>query len=365
MNSELNQLQVGLGERAYAINIGQGTLANLGNELRKIDFPRKIALISNQVVADFYAEDLKNSLVDAGFTVSLQLIPDGEQYKSLDTFERVIEWLINDQFDRKTGLIALGGGVVGDLVGFVAASYLRGIPFVQVPTTLLAQVDSSVGGKTAVNHPLGKNLIGAFYQPRHVQVDVETLKTLTDSDFRSGLAEVVKYGVISDHSFFQWLIDHSEALIQRKPEALIYAVTRSCQIKADIVERDEREQSIRAYLNFGHTIGHAVEKLTGYGSIKHGEAVAVGMVAASRISEKLQLCTSADTAAIENLLKRLELDTHLPTFSLSDYVEVMFRDKKVSSGTLRFILNHGIGQCGIHEIEDLVDLMKTTFVQFQ
>jgi len=360
----IRKVHVSLADRSYDIHIAHGNLGNLGADLLACGFPRRVAVISNPTVASLYLNQVRSSLVHSGFQAVSFEIPDGEQYKTIETLESIFDFLIRQNFDRKTGLVALGGGVVGDIVGFAAACFLRGVPFAQVPTTLLSQVDSSVGGKTAVNHPLGKNLIGAFYQPRFVSIDVDTLSSLSDREYAAGLAEVIKYGVISDHEFFEWLKDHAAELVARDRTALIHAVTRSCQIKADIVERDERESSVRAFLNFGHTLGHAVEKLVGYGTIVHGEAVAIGMVAAARISHSLQLCTRQDVEALQELISAVGLPVDLPLYPLQSYLETMYRDKKVQGGTLRFVVNLGIGSCEVREIEAPEQLMKDVFPQF-
>ena len=346
------ELWVGLGSRSYPIWIGSGILGQLAAALARVEFPRRIAVVSNPMVAGLYAEPLLSRLRSAGYQVELIQLPDGEQFKTLETLNQLFEALIRGNYDRHSGLIALGGGVIGDMVGFAAATYLRGVPFVQVPTTLLAQVDSSVGGKTAVNHPLGKNLIGAFYQPRHVHIDVDTLATLPARELSAGLAEVVKYGVICDREFFGWLQQQGPALLSLDPTALVLAVKKSCQTKANVVESDEKESSLRAILNYGHTFGHAVETLSGYGNCRHGEAVAIGMVVAAELSRRLGRCQTADVAAIKSLLVSFKLPVYPPSFSLDAYLEAMGRDKKVKDGRLRFILNLGIGDCEIADITD-------------
>lgn len=345
-------LNVGLGDRSYPIWIGAGILKRLPEMLAAAGFPKKIGIVSNPKISDLYAAQVLELLQANGYHVDLIEVPDGEEYKSLDIFNQVITTLIEKNYDRKSGLIALGGGVIGDLTGYVAASYLRGIPFVQVPTTLLSQVDSSVGGKTAVNHCLGKNLIGAFYQPQGVLIDVHTLKTLEPREFASGIAEVIKYGVIRDGGFFDWLNNHSAELVSLQEDALIYAIEKSCQTKANIVENDEKEANLRAILNFGHTFGHAIENLAGYGVIKHGEAVAIGMLVAARISAHKGHCSESDVTAIRDLLIKFALPVVPPNFSLDAYLEAMTRDKKVSGGKLRLILNTGIGDCLIEDEPD-------------
>ncbi len=349
----MNQIIVGLGERSYPIWIGERILANVGSALNDVDFPLKVAVVTNPTVGDLYCEQLVDSLVASGRRVSVIRVPDGEEYKNLETLENIYDVLIERHFDRYCGIIALGGGVVGDMTGFAAATYLRGLPFVQIPTTLLSQVDSSVGGKTGVNHPQGKNLIGAFYQPEHVHIDVTALDTLPKREYSSGLAEVVKYGVMRDLDFFCWLEDHREVLANRSADALTYAIMKSCQIKADVVEKDEKEQGLRALLNLGHTFGHAVETLSGYGVVKHGEAVAIGMVMAARTSASFNLCSNDDIERIVKLLAYFDLPVTPPDFSVAEYMSVMQRDKKVKDGVVRVVLNHGIGSAELHQVKDL------------
>ncbi|MDT8420962.1 MAG: 3-dehydroquinate synthase [Desulfuromonadales bacterium] len=353
MGKSSDIVKVGLGSRSYDILLGAGNLSALHDELTSIDFSEKIAVISNPDIASLYADKVCGNLAEVGRDVRLITVPEGEEYKNLATLNLIYDELIGQGFDRSCGLIALGGGVIGDTVGFAAATFLRGVPFVQIPTTLLAQVDSSVGGKTAVNHPLGKNLIGAFYQPRLVLIDIETLSTLDPREMVSGLAEVVKYGVIKDPDFFLWLEEHAEELLSLDRDCLIHAIRTSCQIKSDIVEIDETENSIRALLNYGHTFGHAIESLAGYGQWRHGEAVAVGMVIAARISAALGFCSEPDVERIVHLLERFNLPTQPPPYSLADYVESMKRDKKVSGGTLMMVLNTGIGSARLEKISDI------------
>ena len=352
-------LNVSLAQRSYPICIGEGLLAGVGTSLTDISFPHQVAVVSNPTVADLYAPAVVHSLQQAGFDPRLILVPDGEDYKNLDTLQTIYDRLIEHRFDRGCGLLALGGGVIGDMAGFAAATFLRGIPYVQVPTTLLAQVDSSVGGKTAVNHPHGKNLIGAFYQPELVVIDVHTLLTLQPREVLAGIAEVIKYGVIRDADFFAWLEQNQPLLYQRDPDSLVYAIKKSCQIKADIVEVDERESSIRAYLNFGHTFGHAIENLAGYGQWKHGEAVAVGMVVAAKIARSKNLCSGAEVQRIETLLRSFELPVEPPDFGLEALVAAMQRDKKVNQGALTMVLNKGIGDVVLEPIDDVAGLFST------
>lgn len=346
------QLTVGLEGRSYPIWIGNGILSRLAEALHTVSFPRRVVVVTNPTVGAIYASVVLDILTAGGFVTSEVSIPDGESFKNLQTLETIYDALIAEGIDRYSGLIALGGGVVGDITGFAAATYLRGIPFAQVPTTLLAQVDSSVGGKTGVNHPLGKNLIGAFYQPRLVHIDVNTLRTLPEREFSAGMAEVVKYGITRDRDFFDWLGENGSRLRSLDGAALVAAVKRSCQIKADVVELDEKENSLRAVLNFGHTFGHAVETLAGYGEVRHGEAVAIGMVVAASVAQRLGLCSVADVEAIRTLLLSYDLPVVPPAFPLADYLLAMGRDKKVKEGMLRLVLNRGIGDSLIREVPD-------------
>lgn len=357
----MESIRVSLADRSYSILIQPRLIENIGRELSVIKFPRKIAIISNPTVDEIYGGSLFSSLTDSGFSIIQYNVPDGEEYKNLRTLELIYDFLIQNSLDRGCGLIALGGGVVGDMAGFAAATFLRGIPYVQIPTTLLAQVDSSVGGKTAVNHSLGKNLIGAFYQPEAVYIDIATLNTLPSREISAGLAEVVKYGIIHDYEFFCWLEDNAQSLIQRDAESFVHAIKRSCQIKAEIVAIDEREGSVRAFLNYGHTFGHAIEKLSGYGQWKHGEAVAVGMVVAARVSSQQGLCSAADVERITRLLQFLELPVVPPDFPLEDYVAAMQRDKKVKDGALSMVLNQGIGQVVLKKISDISTVFSFIF----
>ncbi len=355
----LEKVDVSLADRSYSILIGADLFTGVGSELSRLNFPQRIAIISNPTVDELYGEVLRDSLGNSGFSVLQFNLPDGEEYKSFATLQLIYDFLIENNFDRGCGLIALGGGVVGDIAGFAAATFLRGIPFVQVPTTLLAQVDSSVGGKAAINHPLGKNLIGAFYQPEMVLIDIATLKTLEPREVSAGLAEVVKYGVIRDYDFFCWLEKNLVSLKNRDADTLIYAIKKACQIKAEVVEVDEKEGSIRAFLNYGHTFGHAIENLSGYGHWKHGEAVSVGMVVAAKISLQQGLCAQQDVDRLTQLLKALDLPIEPPDFSLSEYVAAMQRDKKVKQGNLTLVLNRGIGEAVLQKIHDITTIFST------
>ena len=350
----METLVVGLGSRSYEISISCNSLSLLGEHVRQINFPRTVVIVSNTTVFPLYGRQVTETLADAGFSVKSIIVDDGEEYKTSATLDSIYTQLIQLGCDRHTGIVALGGGVVGDMAGYAAATYLRGIPFIQVPTTLLSQVDSSVGGKTAINHPLGKNLIGAFYQPKYVHIDIATLKTLSKRDYLAGIAEVVKYGVVFDGDFFTWLEENVDRILRQDVDALTYAITRSCAIKADIVEKDETENSVRAILNYGHTFGHAVEHLSGYGQVLHGEAVSMGMVVAAKISHQLHLCSIDDVQRIETLLQEFGLPVTPPDFSVDEYVAAMSRDKKVKEGVLRMVLNHGIGESKIVEVDDPV-----------
>ncbi len=336
-------LEVALGERSYPIYIGERLLAH--GELLARHLPQKRAMVvTDTTLAPLYLESVINALGAAGVSAVSVVLPDGEQAKSWQTLNALFDALLAHRCERKTALIALGGGVIGDLTGFAAATYLRGVPYVQVPTTLLAQVDSSVGGKTAINHARGKNMIGAFYQPQVVLADTSTLDSLAAREVSAGLAEVIKYGLIRDPQFFEWLEQNIDALVARDPHALAYAVQRSCANKAVVVATDEREESgERALLNLGHTFGHAIETGLGYGSWLHGEAVAAGTVIAARVSQEMGLIEAADVARIVALLKRARLPVSAPDLGYERYFQLMGLDKKVEGGRLRFILLRGIG----------------------
>ena len=329
-------ITVELGERSYPIVIGSGLLGGefeLGEYLAGGD----CLVVSNETVAPLYLDKLRQSL--HGVTVDSINLPDGEAFKTLDTASHIIDKLVDCGANRDTTVVALGGGVVGDIAGFAAASYMRGVGFIQVPTTLLAQVDSSVGGKTGVNHPKGKNLIGAFYQPGIVLIDIATLGTLPDRELRAGLAEVIKHGAIADAEFFAWLEANMPALLARDPEALAHAVQRSCEIKAAVVAEDERESGRRAILNFGHTFGHAIERCQGYGEWLHGEAVAAGMVMAAELSG----IDAADAARLRALIEAAGLPADPPRVGAAAMLEAMGLDKKVLDKKLRFVLLQDLG----------------------
>lgn len=346
----MSQLKVNLGDDSYDILIDSGCLPSLGRRCAEIGLKGQVALITNPTVAALYGDAVRQSLAEAGNRVTLIEIPDGEEYKNSATLNHVYDGLIDAGLDRRSFIVALGGGVVGDLAGFAAATYLRGIHFVQVPTTLLAQVDSSVGGKTAIDHPRGKNLIGAFYQPRLVLIDVETLTTLPEREFRAGLAEVVKYGAALDRDFFEYLERNAGAVVAMERDCLIRVIRRCCQLKARVVELDEREAGLRTVLNYGHTLGHALETLAGYRELVHGEAVALGMALAARISTELGHCTAAEAARITALLGSLGLSLALPEVEPARLLDALSKDKKGREGTISFICNQGIGN---HAVERL------------
>lgn len=337
----MQTLTVQLGERSYPIHIGAGLLRS-GAMLHETLADRDVLLLSNVIVAPLHAAPVRAALA-ANRIVELE-IPDGEQHKSLATAARAFDVMIANRLGRDAVVVALGGGVVGDLAGFVAACYQRGVDFVQIPTTLLAHVDSSVGGKTAVNHPGGKNMIGAFHQPIAVISDTDLLSTLPDRELKAGLAEVIKYGLISDAGFFVWLEQNIEALLKRDAAALQHAIHRSCEIKAEIVGRDEREQGERALLNLGHTFGHAIESATGYVEWLHGEAVAAGMLMAADMSARLGWFDASDAERLRHLLGRAGLPTAAPPIGARKAREYMQIDKKVKGGRIRLILLERIGR---------------------
>ena len=340
----LTNLVVDLGERSYPIRIGHGLLGRPG--LLDEYIPGKQAfIVTNEAVRDRYLDPLLSSLPSVA--ADCMCIGDGEAFKTLDTYATLMDRLIAGGHNRTTVVIALGGGVIGDVAGFVAATYQRGIAFIQVPTTLLALVDSSVGGKTAVNHPRGKNLIGAFYQPRCVIADIGTLETLPPRELKAGLAEVIKYGVIYDAAFFDWLSVNLERLLALDGEALVHAVAKSCRIKAAVVQADERETGLRAILNFGHTFGHALESLTGYEQLLHGEAVAIGMVMAADLSSRWGKLPREQARRIKDLIARAGLPVTPPPLSADAMLEAMSMDKKVVDGRIRLVLTDAIGMAAL------------------
>ncbi|MGE0115668.1 MAG: 3-dehydroquinate synthase [Steroidobacteraceae bacterium] len=340
----MQQLGIELGERSYPILIGSGLLNNTALLAEHIK-ARNLMIVTNEIVAPLYLQPLKATLADK--RLHQVVLPDGEQTKSLDTLGKLFDALITARMNRDAAIIALGGGVIGDLAGFAAACYQRGIDYYQIPTTLLSQVDSSVGGKTAVNHPGGKNLIGAFYQPRCVIADTDVLNTLPDRELRAGLAEVIKYGLIRDPDFFAWLEVNAAGTLARDSQALTYAIRHSCEIKAEIVGIDEREQGLRAILNLGHTFGHAIENALGYGEWLHGEAVAAGMVLAADMSMRLGWLSKQDYQRTVKLLGASGLPTQAPRIGADKAYELMGMDKKVLAGQLRLVLLHGLGNAVI------------------
>lgn len=344
----MEKVKVDLGDQSYPIYLGTDIYHELGQVLRSFSKAQKAMIISNQLVYGLYGSKVQKSLEEAGFETSLALMGDGEAYKSLATAADLFDQAVDSKLDRQSLIVALGGGVVGDMAGFIAATYMRGIPFIQVPTTLLAQVDSSVGGKVAVNHPKGKNIIGSFYQPKLVYTDLATLKTLPEREIKTGLAEVIKYGVIWDEEFFHYLDSRAEEIWQLKEDVLLELVKRSCTIKALVVSQDEKEQGLRAILNFGHTFGHAIEALTGYKVYRHGEAVAIGMVQASRLAEVKGILTPAAREKIVETLVKLRLPIACQEeFSAEEMLNQMLYDKKAQDNKIHFVLPTDIGQVKI------------------
>ncbi|KUE78800.1 3-dehydroquinate synthase [Aeromonas schubertii] len=341
----MERLVVELGERSYPIEIGAGLLRQ-PERYRQVIKGQRVMVVTNETVAPLYLETLLAQLGD--YRVDTLVLPDGEAHKSLSTFETVMSALLEGNHGRDTTLIALGGGVIGDLVGFAAACYQRGVPFIQIPTTLLSQVDSSVGGKTAVNHPLGKNMIGAFYQPKSVIIDIDCLATLPEREFAAGMAEVIKYGIIWDSDFFVWLEQNMARLQQLDEEALTQAILRCCAIKAEVVAEDETESGVRALLNLGHTFGHAIEAEMGYGNWLHGEAVAAGTMLAADTAVLCGMMSDAERERIRRLLLAARLPVHAPAeMDFSAFIAHMRRDKKVLNGTLRLVLPRGIGKAEV------------------
>src|SRR5919204_6285706 len=344
----MQTVTVPLGERRYSIYIGQGLLEKLGDFLGQLPLTKKALVVTQPAIRAIYGDRVLGSLRAHGFAAEAFEILDAEEAKSLTWLETIYDHLIDLRLDRRSPLIALGGGVVGDLAGFAAATYLRGIPFVQIPTTLLAQVDSSIGGKTAINHPRGKNLIGAFYQPRLVLVDVDTLQTLAARELRSGLAEVVKYGGIANPELFQLLEEHATDVLRGDSELLTRIIRDCCQIKADVVAADEQEGGLRAILNFGHTFGHAIEAAGGFSTYTHGEAVAIGMLWATELSRRLGMCRPDLPERLRKLLRTLGLPTALTT-SLQGIRDALLLDKKAVGGRLRFILVEELGKVSLRD----------------
>jgi 3-dehydroquinate synthase len=358
MQTRMQTLSVDLGDRSYPIHIGPGLLSQAELVLPHLRQKRAI-IVTNTTVGPLYLERFSQTLRNAGVQMNTVVLPDGEAYKNWETLNLIFDALLTQRAERKTTLVALGGGVIGDLTGFAAASYQRGMPFIQVPTTLLAQVDSSVGGKTGINHPLGKNMIGAFYQPQLVLADTDTLKTLPDRELSAGLAEVIKYGLIRDAAFFSWLEDNMDRLVARDTDALIYAIRRSCEHKAEVVAADERETGQRALLNLGHTFGHAIEAGMGYGVWLHGEGVSAGTLLAADLSRRMGLISQADVDRMTTLFQRAGLPTVAPNLGEATYMDAMGVDKKVEGGKIRFVLFKALGEAFVSGDYDSAALKAT------
>ena len=345
----MQSLKVNLGERSYPIYVGAGILEQTGELLRQAGLRGKVAIVTNPMVGQLYLDAVHDALRRAGFEVLPVLVPDGEEHKDLKSLAAIYDGLIAGRLERQSCVVALGGGVIGDLAGLAAATYLRGVPYVQVPTTLLAQVDSSVGGKTGVNHDAGKNLIGAFYQPKLVLIDVAVLRSLPRRELIAGLAEVIKYGIIEDRALFSLLEQSMERIIGLNHELLTQIIVTSCAIKARVVEADEREDDYRAVLNFGHTLGHAVEAATAYRRFLHGEAVGIGMVKAATLSVSQGLCDAASLKRVTALVERAGLPAEIPPeVSPKTLIQAMEIDKKVAGGKIKFVMCEGIGKTRFH-----------------
>jgi len=352
----MKRLNIDLADRSYEILIGRGLLPKAEEWARTIANPSQVVIITHPSINRLYGEQLFSGFSQANLPTHLIEVPEGERSKSLEQAEKIYDKLLKWKCDRQTVLVALGGGVIGDLTGFIAATYVRGVPFIQVPTTLLAQVDSSVGGKTAVNHPLGKNMIGVFYQPKLVVADLETLKTLPEKEYKAGIAEIIKHGVIEDAGLFDFLESQCQNILSHDTSALTHIIATSCAIKARVVEKDERESHYRMVLNFGHTIGHAIESLTGYSTFVHGEAVAIGMVYAAKLSQLMGRCSEDVTHRITRLIENFGLPIKLPDLKAEDMIQSMYLDKKTAHKKIRFILVKDIGSIEIvdHVAEPLI-----------
>ncbi|PCJ32399.1 MAG: 3-dehydroquinate synthase [Gammaproteobacteria bacterium] len=356
----MKTLDVPLADRSYPIYIGKDLLSQADLLTQHIQ-GKEVLIVTNSTVAPLYLQQVEDSLKD--HRCAAVILPDGEEFKTLEILNQIFDKLLTERFSRKATLIALGGGVIGDMTGFAAASYQRGVDFIQIPTTLLSQVDSSVGGKTAVNHPLGKNMIGAFYQPKCVIADTLTLNTLEDRQLSSGLAEVIKYGLINDLDFFEWLEQNSGALLQRDQAVLAEAIERSCQDKVDLVAQDEHEQGVRALLNLGHTFGHAIETGMGYGNFLHGEGVSVGMLMAADLSQRMGWLELTDVDRIRNALIALGLPVTVPKGMTAErFMSLMSVDKKVQEGKIRFVLLKKIGKAVISDDYSADKLAETLSV---
>jgi 3-dehydroquinate synthase len=359
----MKTININLEKRSYPIYVGEGLLENY-DLLKKHISNKKVAIITNDKIAPLYLEKISNTLSVEKEIIPI-ILPDGEVFKNFETLNLIYDTLLKNKANRQITLIALGGGVIGDITGFAAATFMRGVDFIQIPSTLLSQVDSSVGGKTGINHPLGKNMIGAFYQPKCVIADINLLETLPDKELSAGLAEVIKYGLIRDSSFFEWLENNVEGIIKRDSQLLIEAVVRSCQNKADIVESDEFESGIRAILNLGHTFGHAIETATGYGKWLHGEAIAIGMVMAAYLSEQMGWLTKEENQRIKSLIVDANLPINPPEISKQEFLDLMQLDKKTKEDQINLVLQQGIGKAILtsdYDTEKLHNtLLKKTF----
>ena len=354
----MQTLHVALGDRAYPIHIGSGLLSQADIILPHLK-RKNVAIVTNTTVAPLYLEKLAQPLRDAGVSIVEIILPDGEAYKNSETLNLIYDALLKNRCERSTTLIALGGGVIGDLTGYAAATYLRGVPFIQIPTTLLSQVDSSVGGKTGINHPLGKNMIGAFYQPKLVLADIDTLQTLPPRELSAGVAEVIKYGLIRDVDFFNWLEVNISKLMALDDAVAMYAIYRSCQNKAEVVAADEHETGERALLNLGHTFGHAIENAMGYGVWLHGEAVAAGTMLAADLSQRMGWLKEVEVKRIHALLTASSLPLRVPNLGAEKYLDLMQSDKKVENGKIRLVLQQGIGKAVITSDYDAAKLKET------
>ena len=351
-------LEVALGDRTYPIHIGRGLISQADLILPHLK-RKSVAIVTNTTVAPLYLAKFALALKSAGVSVIEIILPDGEAYKNSETLNLIYDALLKNRCERNTTLIALGGGVIGDLTGYAAATYLRGVPFIQVPTTLLSQVDSSVGGKTGINHPLGKNMIGAFYQPQLVLADIDTLQTLPKRELSAGVAEVIKYGLIRDADFFDWLETNIHALMGLDETIVSYAIYRSCKNKAEVVAADEHETGERALLNLGHTFGHAIENAMGYGVWLHGEAVAAGTMLAADLSVRMGWLSAAEVKRMHALLAASSLPLRAPNLSAEKYLNLMSLDKKVADGKIRLVLQQGIGKAVITSDYDVAKLKQT------
>jgi len=342
-------VNVCLAERSYPIYITHSEISEFGKCIKEHVKHNQVVIITNPTVDKLYSEVVTDSLKSAGYSVNKFIIPDGEEYKNTDWVLKAFDFLLENKYERQTGIIALGGGVIGDIAGFIASTYMRGVPFVQFPTTLLAQVDSSIGGKVGVNHPKLKNAIGAFYQPKCVFIDLSVLKTLPTEELKNGLTEVIKHGFILDSNFFEYLEGHIKLVQDLDPGALLHSVSHSCEIKSYVVHRDERESGLRAILNYGHTIGHSIEQLTHYTKYKHGEAVAIGMIVESLIAFKMKMISKEIYERQFNLFQKVGLPTSFPDLTVEDVIKNLRYDKKVQYGKVRFILPTAIGNVVIRD----------------